>query len=139
MNQFVEQNDDPILSRLNEAQKEAVTAPFNKDALVFACAGTGKTTTLVGRVAWLLRNQVSPFSLFVVTFTNKAARELRARIESLLNQSITGMWVGTFHGLAHRLLRAHWQSAGLPEMFQIMDSDESIPIAPPFIKIDVIG
>ena len=92
---------------------------------MLAGAGSGKTRVLVHRIAWLLQaEQASPFSILAVTFTNKAAREMRGRIESLLDQSFNGMWVGTFHGLAHRLLRSHWREAGLVQDFQILDSDD---------------
>jgi DNA helicase-2/ATP-dependent DNA helicase PcrA len=96
-------------------------------ALVLAGAGSGKTRVLVHRIAWLLQvEQLSPWSILAVTFTNKAAREMRHRIETLLGMSMGGMWVGTFHGLAHRLLRAHWQEANLPQGFQILDSDDQL-------------
>jgi DNA helicase-2/ATP-dependent DNA helicase PcrA len=115
-----------ILNSLNDAQRQAVTAePGN--LLVLAGAGSGKTRVLVHRIAWLIQMEgVSPGSILAVTFTNKAAKEMRTRIEELLEQPIGGMWVGTFHGLAHRLLRAHWQEAGLPEKFQILDSDDQL-------------
>jgi DNA helicase-2/ATP-dependent DNA helicase PcrA len=113
-----------ILNDLNDAQRQAVTAePGN--LLVLAGAGSGKTRVLVHRIAWLIQMEgVAPAGLLAVTFTNKAASEMRHRIESLLGHSLGGMWVGTFHGLAHRLLRSHWQEAGLPEKFQILDSDD---------------
>jgi DNA helicase II / ATP-dependent DNA helicase PcrA len=115
-----------ILEALNPAQLAAVTAkPGN--LLVLAGAGSGKTRVLVHRMAWLVRAQgCSPHSLLAVTFTNKAAREMRERLEHLLRMPVQGMWVGTFHGLAHRLLRAHWQDAGLPQNFQILDGDDQI-------------
>jgi DNA helicase-2/ATP-dependent DNA helicase PcrA len=92
---------------------------------VLAGAGSGKTRVLVHRIAWLLQaEQASPFAVLAVTFTNKAAREMRGRIETLLGQSFNGMWVGTFHGLAHRLLRSHWAEAGLPQDFQILDAED---------------
>ncbi len=113
-----------ILDDLNDAQREAVSAPAG-GMLVLAGAGSGKTRVLVHRIAWLIRvEQVAPWSILAVTFTNKAAREMRERIESLLEAPVGGMWVGTFHGLAHRLLRAHWQDAGLPQGFQILDADD---------------
>ena len=113
-----------IIDPLNNAQREAVTAPAGH-VLVLAGAGSGKTRVLVHRIAWLVQvEQVSPFGILAVTFTNKAAREMRGRTEQLLGVPVGGMWVGTFHGLAHRLLRAHWQEAGLPETFQILDSDD---------------
>ena len=113
-----------ILDDLNDAQREAVSAPPGS-TLVLAGAGSGKTRVLVHRIAWLIQVVgVSPWSILAVTFTNKAAREMRARIEELLGHPVGGMWVGTFHGLAHRLLRAHWQEAKLPKTFQILDSDD---------------
>ena len=113
-----------IIDELNEAQRAAVTAPLGS-ALVLAGAGSGKTRVLVHRIAWLIQVEgLSPWGILAVTFTNKAAREMRHRIEHLLGQPVGGMWVGTFHGLAHRLLRAHWQEAGLPQGFQILDSDD---------------
>ncbi|TNF02222.1 MAG: DNA helicase II [Gammaproteobacteria bacterium] len=115
-----------ILDPLNPAQREAVSSQANH-LLVLAGAGSGKTRVLVHRIAWLIQvEQVSPYSLLAVTFTNKAAREMRARIEDLLGYSGQGMWVGTFHGIAHRLLKMHWQQAGLPENFQILDSDDQL-------------
>ena len=90
-------------------------------------AGSGKTRVLVHRIAWLMKvEQAAPHSILAVTFTNKAAAEMRGRIESLMGDQLRGMWVGTFHGLAHRLLRAHWQEAKLPEQFQILDSDDQL-------------
>src|SRR5690606_11692998 len=99
-----------ILEGLNDAQRDAVTAPADSGVLVLAGAGSGKTRVLVHRIAWLLAVEgLSPWALMAVTFTNKAAAQMRARIERILARPIGGMWVGTFHGLAHRLLRAHWQ------------------------------
>lgn len=115
-----------ILDSLNEQQRNAVASPA-QSLLVLAGAGSGKTRVLVHRIAWLLQAEhVSPFSILAVTFTNKAAREMRGRIEELMGQSFGGMWVGTFHGLAHRLLRSHWQEAGLPEDFHILDADDQL-------------
>ncbi len=113
-----------ILNELNSAQREVVAAAPN-NMLVLAGAGSGKTRVLVHRIAWLLEAEhYSPYSIMAVTFTNKAAAEMRGRLEQLLGHAVQGMWVGTFHGLAHRLLRAHWQDAGLPEHFQILDSED---------------
>ncbi|VXD04793.1 DNA-dependent ATPase I and helicase II [Pseudomonas sp. 8Z] len=119
------QNDlDDKLTTLNPAQHHAVTTPPGHQ-LVLAGAGSGKTRVLVHRIAFLIqRLDVSPHSILSVTFTNKAAAEMRQRIEDMLGHNPAGMWVGTFHGLAHRLLRAHWQEAGLVENFQILDSDD---------------
>jgi DNA helicase-2/ATP-dependent DNA helicase PcrA len=115
-----------ILSPLNEAQRNAVAAQ-NQNMLVLAGAGSGKTRVLVHRIAWLIRAEdFSPWSILAVTFTNKAAREMRSRIEEMLHIPARGMWVGTFHGLAHRLLKAHWKEAGLPQNFQILDSDDQL-------------
>jgi DNA helicase-2/ATP-dependent DNA helicase PcrA len=119
-------NDDvsQILAPLNDAQREAVAAPPG-NLLVLAGAGSGKTRVLVHRIAWLIQFEgVAPWGVLAVTFTNKAAREMKGRIEEMLQAPIGGMWVGTFHGLAHRFLRAHWQDAGLPQRFQILDSDD---------------
>ncbi|MBS0359063.1 MAG: DNA helicase II [Proteobacteria bacterium] len=115
-----------LLDSLNNEQSEVVSSPVGNQ-LVLAGAGSGKTRVLVHRIAWLIEvERISPFSILAVTFTNKAAAEMRHRIESLLNFPIRGMWVGTFHGLANRLLRAHWQEAGLIENFQILDSDDQL-------------
>ena len=115
-----------IIAPLNDAQREAVTAPAGH-LLVLAGAGSGKTRVLVHRIAWLLATRdATPFGILAVTFTNKAASEMRTRIESMLGRPVGGMWVGTFHGLAHRLLRAHRQDAGLREDFQILDSDDQL-------------
>lgn len=116
------------LEMLNEAQRRAVTAP-PQNLLVLAGAGSGKTRVLVNRTAWLMQeHQASPYSILSVTFTNKAANEMRGRLESLLNQSLQGMWVGTFHGLAHKLLRLHWKDCELPENFQVIDSEDQLRI-----------
>ncbi len=125
----------PILDPLNEAQREAVTSEM-LPALVIAGAGSGKTRVLVHRIAWLCEvESVSPFSILAVTFTNKAAAEMRARVESLLKYRLGGMWVGTFHGISHRLLRSHWQEAGLKQSFQILDSDDQLRL----VKRVVLG
>jgi DNA helicase II / ATP-dependent DNA helicase PcrA len=114
----------PILASLNEAQQQAVTAPLGA-VLVLAGAGSGKTRVLTHRIAWLIHTQgVSPHSILAVTFTNKAAHEMRGRIEHLLGMPGGTMWLGTFHGIAHRLLRLHWREAGLPQGFQILDSED---------------
>ena len=113
-----------VLDSLNEGQRDAVAAPLG-NLLVLAGAGSGKTRVLVHRIAWhIATGEANPQGILAVTFTNKAASEMRSRIESLLGQSIHGMWVGTFHGLCHRLLRAHWQDANLSEDFQILDSED---------------
>ena len=115
-----------ILDGLNEHQRQAVTAPRG-NLLVVAGAGSGKTRVLVHRIAWLVEMEhAPPSSVLAVTFTNKAAGEMRARAERLLRNSAPGMWVGTFHGIAHRLLRMHWDKAGLPRNFQILDADDQL-------------
>ena len=114
----------PLIGNLNPAQKEAVTAP-PEHRLVLAGAGSGKTRVLVHRVAWLIAvENVSPHSVLAVTFTNKAAAEMRGRLERLLQLPVRALWVGTFHGIAHRMLRMHWKEARLPQNFQIMDADD---------------
>jgi len=114
----------PLLAQLNEKQQQAVAAD-ERNMLVLAGAGSGKTRVLVHRIAWLLQERrVSPYSILAVTFTNKAAAEMRGRVEALLGSSVRNMWIGTFHGLAHRLLRAHYMDVGLPQNFQILDSDD---------------
>ena len=123
-----------ILENLNDAQREAVTAEA-RPTLVIAGAGSGKTRVLTHRAAWLIDvEQVSPHSLMAVTFTNKAAAEMRNRIESLLDMPVQNLWIGTFHGLAHRLLRRHWREAKLPQSFQIIDSDDQQRIIKRLIK-----
>ena len=123
-----------ILDPLNEAQREAVAAPVGP-VLVLAGAGSGKTRVLVHRVAWVIEAEgASPHSVIAVTFTNKAAGEMRARIESLLGIPGGAMWIGTFHGIAHRLLRLHWREAGLPHSFQILDSDDQLRIIKKILK-----
>ena len=113
-----------LLEPLNPPQKEAVTSPF-KRIRILAGAGSGKTRVLTHRIAWVIQQKsVSPYSILAVTFTNKAAYEMRGRIESMLGIPIATMWVGTFHQLAHRLLRTHWKEADLPQAFQILDADD---------------
>ena len=113
-----------ILDGLNDAQREAVTSEA-EHLLVLAGAGSGKTRVLVHRMAWAIDVMgCSPHGILSVTFTNKAAREMRHRIETMLGIPTRSMWVGTFHGLAHRLLSQHWQEAKLPQHFQILDSDD---------------
>ncbi|MDE2258413.1 MAG: DNA helicase II [Xanthomonadaceae bacterium] len=113
-----------LLDGLNPAQREAVSAPPGH-YLVLAGAGSGKTRVLTHRIAWLLEvEHASPWSILAVTFTNKAAGEMRARADTLIAQGTRGLSIGTFHGIAHRLLRQHWREAKLPETFQIVDSDD---------------
>ncbi|WP_087024674.1 DNA helicase II [Thaumasiovibrio subtropicus] len=113
-----------LLDGLNDKQREAVAAPLGNH-LVLAGAGSGKTRVLVHRIAWLMQmEQATPFQIMSVTFTNKAAAEMRGRINQLIDYGTSGMWNGTFHGLCHRMLRAHYLDAKLPEEFQIIDSDD---------------
>jgi DNA helicase-2/ATP-dependent DNA helicase PcrA len=113
-----------LLDELNDAQRQAVASPL-APALVLAGAGSGKTRVLVHRIAWLIEVEgASPMGILAVTFTNKAAAEMRGRIETLLGIPGASMWIGTFHGLAHRLLRRHWREALLPQTFQILDSED---------------
>ncbi|WP_232210445.1 DNA helicase II [Nitrococcus mobilis] len=113
-----------LIDSLNAAQREAVTAPCGR-TLVLAGAGSGKTRVLTHRAAWLLQaEEASAYSILAVTFTNKAAAEMRGRIAGLVGIAAGGMWIGTFHGLAHRLLRLHWREAGLPQHFQILDAED---------------
>lgn len=124
----------PILDSLNDAQRQAVTAAAGP-TLVIAGAGSGKTRVLVHRAAWLIEVEgVSPQGLLAVTFTNKAAAEMRGRIEALLNIPVNQLWIGTFHGLAHRLLRRHWREANLPQNFQIIDSDDQLRLIKRLLK-----
>ncbi|MFC2991794.1 DNA helicase II [Halomonas tibetensis] len=123
-----------ILDHLNTAQREAVSAPQG-NMLVLAGAGSGKTRVLVHRIAWLMQAEgLSPYAVLAVTFTNKAAREMRTRLEALLGLSLRHVWVGTFHSTAHRLLRTHWQDARLPQHFQIIDSDDQLRLVKRLIK-----
>ncbi len=123
-----------ILESLNDAQRQAVTAPM-RPLLVIAGAGSGKTRVLTHRAAWLIDvDGISPQSLLAVTFTNKAASEMRGRIEALLQMPVNHLWIGTFHGLAHRLLRRHWAEAGLPQNFQIIDSDDQLRLIKRLLK-----
>ncbi len=113
-----------IIAPLNDAQREAVTAP-SQAMLILAGAGSGKTRVLVHRIVWQIQvNGLSPQSILAVTFTNKAANEMRGRVENLLDSSASSMWIGTFHGIAHRLLRRHAEQARLPKDFQVLDSSD---------------
>jgi DNA helicase-2/ATP-dependent DNA helicase PcrA len=124
----------PLLERLNEAQRAAVSAPLGP-TLVLAGAGSGKTRVLTHRAAWLImENGVAPQGLLAVTFTNKAAGEMRARIESLLGMPGCHLWIGTFHGIAHRLLRRHWHEAGLVQSFQILDEEDQLRLIRKLLK-----
>jgi len=124
----------PILNGLNDAQREAVTAPL-APVLVLAGAGSGKTRVLIHRIAWLIQTEgVSPHSILAVTFTNKAAGEMRGRVEQLLGIPGSALWLGTFHGIAHRLLRLHWREAGLPQSFQILDAEDQLRLIKKLLK-----
>ncbi len=124
----------PVLGPLNDAQRQAVTAPVSP-ILVLAGAGSGKTRVLTHRIAWLAQVEgVSPHGVLAVTFTNKAAGEMRGRIEQLLGIGRGPLWIGTFHGIAHRLLRLHWRDAGLPQSFQILDSEDQLRLIRKVLK-----
>ncbi len=116
----------PLLQGLNNEQAAAVTLP-QTHALILAGAGSGKTRVLTTRIAWLMQTgQVSPGGILAVTFTNKAAKEMLTRLSAMLPVSVRGMWVGTFHGLCNRFLRAHWKLANLPQSFQILDTQDQL-------------
>ena len=128
-------SQDPLLAGLNNKQLEAVTLP-HQSALILAGAGSGKTRVLTARIAWLIQTgQVSPTGLLAVTFTNKAAKEMLTRITSSLPINTRGMWVGTFHGLCNRLLRAHHREAGLPASFQILDISDQLSVIKRLMKL----
>lgn len=123
-----------LLDQLNDGQRNAVAAS-SRHQLVLAGAGSGKTRVLVHRIAWLLQVEgVSPFSVMAVTFTNKAAKEMKGRLEQLLSIPANGMWVGTFHSLAHRFLKLHWREANLPQHFQVLDSDDQLRLIKRIMK-----
>ncbi|MBU1558554.1 MAG: DNA helicase II [Gammaproteobacteria bacterium] len=127
-------NQQNILKNLNPAQLQAVTSNANS-LLVLAGAGSGKTRVLTHRIAWLMQEkQVSQYALFAVTFTNKAANEMKTRVSSLIDQPIDAMWIGTFHGLAHRFLRLHWKAANLEQAFQIIDSEDQLRLIRRLLK-----
>src|SRR5947209_5969545 len=118
----------PLLAQLNPEQLAAVTLP-HASALILAGAGSGKTRVLTTRIAWLLATgQASPLSILAVTFTNKAAREMLTRLQTLTPMSTRGMWIGTFHGLCNRMLRAHYRAANLPQSFQILDTQDQLAL-----------
>ncbi|HEX2011466.1 MAG TPA: UvrD-helicase domain-containing protein [Roseateles sp.] len=123
-----------LLKNLNPEQYAAVTAPAEA-LLILAGAGSGKTRVLTTRIAWLMQTgQVSPGGVMAVTFTNKAAKEMVTRLSTLLPVNVRGMWIGTFHGLCNRFLRAHWKLAGLPQGFQILDSGDTVSAIKRVIK-----
>jgi len=125
---------DPLLRHLNPEQLAAVTLP-PQHALILAGAGSGKTRVLTTRIAWLVATgQVSPGGVMAVTFTNKAAKEMLTRLSAMLPVNVRGMWIGTFHGLSNRFLRAHWKLAGLPQSFQILDSADQLSAVKRVIK-----
>ena len=114
------------LEHLNPEQLAAVTLP-DEHALILAGAGSGKTRVLTTRIAWLVKGgRVAPAGILAVTFTNKAAREMLTRVAAMLPVNPRGMWIGTFHGLCNRMLRAHYRDAGLPQAFQILDSQDQL-------------
>jgi len=118
----------PLLDRLNPEQLAAVTLP-HASALILAGAGSGKTRVLTTRIAWLIATgQASPLAILAVTFTNKAAKEMLVRLSALTPANLRGMWVGTFHGLCNRMLRAHYRDADLPQLFQIMDTQDQLAL-----------
>jgi DNA helicase-2/ATP-dependent DNA helicase PcrA len=119
-------SQSPLLATLNPEQNAAVTLPA-EHALILAGAGSGKTRVLTTRIAWLLQNgYVSPGGILAVTFTNKAAKEMMTRLSAMLPVNVRGMWIGTFHGLCNRFLRAHYKAAGLPQAFQILDTQDQL-------------
>src|SRR3954464_10255090 len=119
-------NSSSLLAGLNDKQLEAVTLP-EQSALILAGAGSGKTRVLTTRIAWLIQTgQVSPGGVMAVTFTNKAAKEMLTRLQAMLPINVRGMWIGTFHGLCNRFLRAHWRMANLPQSFQILDTQDQL-------------
>ena len=123
-----------LLLHLNPEQLAAVTLP-PENALILAGAGSGKTRVLTTRIAWLIATgQVSPAGVLAVTFTNKAAKEMLTRLSAMLPMPVRGMWVGTFHGLCNRFLRAHWKTAGLPQTFQILDTQDQLSAVKRLLK-----
>jgi DNA helicase-2/ATP-dependent DNA helicase PcrA len=119
-------SQSPLLAHLNPEQRAAVALP-SEHALILAGAGSGKTRVLTTRIAWLLSTgQVSPGGIMAVTFTNKAAKEMMTRLSAMLPVNVRGMWIGTFHGLCNRFLRAHYKLAGLPQSFQILDTQDQL-------------
>ncbi len=124
----------PLLQGLNPEQLAAVTLP-PQHALILAGAGSGKTRVLITRIAWLIQtNQAGPHGILAVTFTNKAAKEMLTRLSAMLPINLRGMWVGTFHGLCNRLLRAHHREAGLPQLFQILDQADQLSAIKRLVK-----
>ena len=123
-----------LLHNLNDEQLAAVTLPA-QSALILAGAGSGKTRVLTTRIAWLIQTgQVSPSGIPAVTFTNKAAKEMTARLSAMMPINTRGMWIGTFHGLCNRLLRTHHRDAALPQTFQVLDSQDQLSAIKRLIK-----
>ncbi|MES2091741.1 MAG: UvrD-helicase domain-containing protein, partial [Pseudomonadota bacterium] len=129
-----QERNSPLLVGLNPEQMAAVTAPPGP-LLILAGAGSGKTRVLTTRIAWLMQTgQVSPAGIMAVTFTNKAAKEMLTRLSAMLPINARGMWIGTFHGLCNRFLRAHYKLAGLPQAFQILDTQDQLSAVKRVIK-----
>jgi len=127
-----------MIEQLNAPQRDAVTLE-NGHALILAGAGSGKTKVLTTRIVWLIQNGLtSPLSILAVTFTNKAAREMLSRVSAMLPINTRGLWIGTFHGLCHRMLRAHARDAGLPQTFQILDSSDQLAAIKRILKANAI-
>jgi DNA helicase-2/ATP-dependent DNA helicase PcrA len=125
-----------LLANLNAEQLAAVTLP-DEPALILAGAGSGKTRVLTTRIAWLIQNgRVSPAGILAVTFTNKAAKEMQTRLSSMLPINTRGMWIGTFHGLCNRMLRAHFRDAGLPQTFAILDTQDQLSAIKRLLKAE---
>jgi DNA helicase II / ATP-dependent DNA helicase PcrA len=130
--------ESPFLQNLNAEQRAAVTLPA-EHALILAGAGSGKTRVLTTRIAWLLSTgQVAPGGVLAVTFTNKAAKEMLTRLQAMLPVNVRGMWIGTFHGLCNRFLRAHWRIANLPQSFQILDTQDQLSAVKRVIKANSV-
>ena len=128
------QNLLDLVNSLNPMQRSAVELPA-EHALILAGAGSGKTRVLTTRIAWIIaKGMARPAQILAVTFTNKAAREMRDRLEGMVNADMRSMWVGTFHGIAHKLLRLHCEDAGLPSAFQIIDSSDQLSLVKRLMK-----
>ena len=124
-----------LVNSLNPMQRSAVELPA-EHALILAGAGSGKTRVLTTRIAWIIaKGMARPAQILAVTFTNKAAREMRDRLEGMVNADMRSMWVGTFHGIAHKLLRLHCEDAGLPSTFQIIDSSDQLSLVKRLMKV----
>ena len=128
------QNLLDLVNSLNPMQRSAVELPA-EHALILAGAGSGKTRVITTRIAWIIaKGMARPAQILAVTFTNKAAREMRDRLEGMVNADMRSMWVGTFHGIAHKLLRLHCEDAGLPSTFQIIDSSDQLSLVKRLMK-----